>query len=217
MERVTLNGETLDIVTNYNYLGVIIDDGLTFENFLNDKCNKLNARVYQLGKLRKYVTNDIASLIYKQTILPLAEYADVVVGSGPANKIARLQTLQDKAVRIIDDGRHDNLDIDIVSNLYKIIPLNLRRAEHLSLVMYRMKDDATRIEANRPTVHLRGRNKIKFKKYRRKNEKYLRSIFSRGASMWDRIPESIQRSTTKVKFKREIKPYLTDLIRPVLK
>ena len=35
--------------------------------------------------------------------------------------------------------------------------------------------------------------------------------------MWDRIPEQIQRSTTKVKFKKDIKPYLTDLVKPVLR
>ena len=72
-ENVILAGETLDIVANYSYLGVIIDDGLTFEKFLNDKCNKVKACIYQLGKLRKFITSDIACHIYKQTILPLAE------------------------------------------------------------------------------------------------------------------------------------------------
>ena len=82
--------------------------------------------------------------------------------------------------------------------------------------MFRLQSDPLRIEHQRPNIHLRGRNKIKFKKYNRQNEKYLRSIFHRGVTMWDRIPEQIQRSTTKVKFKCEIKPYLMDLVRPVL-
>ena len=89
----------MDIVTGYNYLGVTIDDGLSFEGFL--KGNKVNARIYQLSKIRKYITSDIACNIYKQTILPLVEYADLIVESGPPDKIARLQRLQDKAVRII--------------------------------------------------------------------------------------------------------------------
>ena len=81
-----LQGEKLDVVHSYNYLGVIIDDGLSFEGFLKEKCNKINTRIYQLGKLRKYITSDIACLIYKQTILPLADYADLVVDSGPPAK-----------------------------------------------------------------------------------------------------------------------------------
>ena len=214
---MTLNGEHLDVVDSYNYLGVIIDNGLTFEKFLTAKGNKVNSRIYQLGKLRKCITSDIACTIYKQTILHLAEYADLVVESGPPDKVTRLQKLQDKAICIIDDGRHRELDIDMVSNLYRIAPLKIRRDEHLSLVMFRLKSDTTRIEAARPTIHLRGRNTIKFKKYKQKNEKYLCSIFHRGVTVWNRIPEEVQRATTKVKFKREIKPFLIDLIQPVLR
>ena len=57
------------------------------------------------------------------------------------------------------------------------------------------------VEKARPEVHLRSRNKIKFKIYKRVHEMYLKSPISRGTLMWDWIPESIQRSTTKVKFK----------------
>ena len=58
---------------------------------------------------------------------------------------------------------------------------------------------------------------VKFKTYHRVHEKYLKSPISQGVIMWDRIPESVQRSTTKVKFKRDLKPYLADLLRPVLR
>ena len=80
---VNLNGEKLDVVRKYNYLGVIKDDDLTFSNFLNDTCNKVNVSVHQLSKLRKLITGNIACLIYKQTILPISEYADQMVESGP--------------------------------------------------------------------------------------------------------------------------------------
>ena len=40
---------------------------------------------------------------------------------------------------------------------------------------------------------------------------------SRGVVLWDRIPESVQRSTTKVKFKIALRPYLTDLLGPILR
>ena len=216
-EHIMLKNEPLDVVHSYDYLGVVIDDDMTFEGFLNEKCKKVNVRIYQLGKLRKYVTSDIACLIYKQTILPIVEYADLLVESGPLDKVARLQRLQEKAVRIIDNRNHIDLDVDIVSNLFRITPLKIRRAEHLSLMMYRLKDDHLLIDHSRPNVHLRGRNKIKFKIYKRQKEKYLRNPVSRGITMWNRIPERVQRSTTKVKFKREIKPYLTDLIMPVLR
>ena len=202
------------MVHSYIYLGVLIDDGLTFKGVPK---GKINARIYQLGKMRKYITSDIACLIYKQTILPLSDYADLVVGLGPPDKISRLQKMQDRAVRIIDDGMHRNLDVDVIANLFSLTPLKLRRAEHLSLIMFRLKSHQTLIHQARPKIHLRGRNKIKFKSYKRQNERFLRSPISRGFTMWDRIPEQVQRSTTKVKFRRDIKPYLTDLVKPELR
>ena len=76
-ESVFLNGETLDTIHSYNCLGVVIDDVLSFNNFFKKKCNKVIARIYQFGKLRKYITSTNACLIYKQTILPISEYADL--------------------------------------------------------------------------------------------------------------------------------------------
>ena len=81
--------------------------------------------------------------------------------------------------------------------------------------MYRLSRDDRFLEEARPEIHLRNRNKIKFKLYKRVHEKYLKSFISRGVVMWDRIPESVQRSTTKVKFKKGLKPYVMDLLRPV--
>ena len=52
-DRVLLNGTELDIIHCYNYLRIIIDDTLTFARFLKDKGNKMNMRVYQLGRMRK--------------------------------------------------------------------------------------------------------------------------------------------------------------------
>ena len=79
----------------------MIDDRLCFGSFLKEKGNKVNMRIYQLSRLRKYITSNVASLIYKQTILPVVEYADQMVECGPAGKIDRLRTLQNKALKPI--------------------------------------------------------------------------------------------------------------------
>ena len=49
-----------------------------------------------------------------------------------------------------------------------------------------------------------SRKKVKFKNIMRKQEKILKSPMYRGIKLWDMIPEDIQRSLTKVKFKRGI-------------
>ena len=50
-----LNGQPLDQVDSYNYLGVSIDNKLEFDQFLREKYGKVHCRVYQLSKMRKYI------------------------------------------------------------------------------------------------------------------------------------------------------------------
>ena len=140
--NVTLNSEQLDIIHKYKYLGVIIDDDLNLNSFLSEKCNQVNARIYQMSRLRKYITSKIACLIYKQIILPICEYAHQLVESGVSEKVSRLQSLQDKGVRIIDNNEHRGVGTEGLNNLFRMDLLKLRRPRHLACSMYRLSTDA---------------------------------------------------------------------------
>ena len=187
---------------------MIIDDALSFEQFLKNKCNSINPSLYQLGKMRKYITSDIACTIYKQTILPLYDYGDFVVDCGPKYYIKKLDALHEKGLKLIDCKMHHNADIALLQSHYRIIPPQLRRREHLYVVMYRLSKFGDNLEKYRPKIHLRSRKKVKFKSQRRNLEKVLKSPFSRGVKLWDQIPENIQRALTKVKFKAALRRQL---------
>ena len=74
-----INNMALENVQSYTYLGVIVDDILSFDTFVEEKHNKTNFQIYQLSKIQKYVTASIAEVIYKQMILPLFDYADFMI------------------------------------------------------------------------------------------------------------------------------------------
>ena len=100
---VKVKNSSLDNVYSCSYLGVIIDDMLSFDKFVEDKYNKANFRIYQLGKIRKYICAvPIAEVIYKQMILPLFDYADFMVESSGKTIVERLEKLQERAVMYID-------------------------------------------------------------------------------------------------------------------
>ena len=85
-----LNGHYLDLVHSYNYLGVSIDDKMVFDNLLSEKYGKVHSQVYQLSRMRKYIDENTVCLIYKQMIVPLSDYADIIVKSGPMGEVSRL-------------------------------------------------------------------------------------------------------------------------------
>ena len=86
----------------------------------------------------------------------MVEYADQMVDSGPAGRIDRLRILQNKAVCIIDNREHPELDTQRLSDYYRIILLKERRAENLGLIMYRLSKESKHLEKSRPEVHLRS-------------------------------------------------------------
>ena len=202
------NGQALERVNSYNYLGVSIDESLLFDKFLREKYGNLHARVHQLGQIRKYIGANTASVIYKQMILSLSDYADVMIKSGPQGDIQRLERLHDKAVKIIDNRQNPKATIVELMGCYNIKPIAVRQDEHMCSLMYRLSKDSNLIQHDRPRVHLRNRGKIKFKTYKRTHEKYLKSPLSRGISLWDHLPEGVQKSTTKFKFKKHVQNIL---------
>ena len=117
---VKMGNILLDNVTLYCYLGVVIDNNLTFREFLKGKCDKINLCLYQLIKMRKYVTLAIARTIYTQVIIPLMDYADFLIDCGPAYYIKRLDNLHKKALRLIDCKKHKQLDSTGLEQLYRL-------------------------------------------------------------------------------------------------
>ena len=82
------NNMEIGNVHKYNYLGVIVDDKLIFDEFLESKYNTINMRILQLMRMGQYITSDTALTIYKQMIIPLFDYADFMVESAPKPSIA---------------------------------------------------------------------------------------------------------------------------------
>ena len=202
-----LNGIQLEEVDKYNYLGVIVDNKLSFADFMDDKYNKVNARIYQLKQLRPYVSEDIACRVYKQTIVPLLDYADFMIESSAVMKHNRLEGLQEKAIKYINNGNIVYNNIDDIYVRYNVQPLKLRWREHMLCVAYRQSRMKHMVDTNRPNIVLRSHDRIKFKTIgKRHYELYLKSPLSRCIKVWNTVCKEVQRATSKVKFKKLIRP-----------
>ena len=82
-ERSVLKGSDWEIgkVTQYNYLGVIIDSGLSFGQYMDNILNRVNQKLFIMSKVRPSITLETALLLYKQTIVPIMEYIGIVMDS----------------------------------------------------------------------------------------------------------------------------------------
>ena len=56
--------------------------------------------MFQLSKIRRYITRFAAFQIYKQTIMPILDYCNFVIMSGNKCDYEGLQVLQNDALRV---------------------------------------------------------------------------------------------------------------------
>ena len=198
---INVGNKPLSNVDKYTYLGVDIDYSLSFESLVDSTYKKANRKVYTLKLIRPYITSDIACLIYKTCIRPLVEYADFLVDSCQKSKIGKLDRIQRRSVRIIDGCKHKGVRNEELQMVYGLEDLEVRRKKHHLALMYRHSKTPGNLHVARPEVFLRNNNKIKFKIKTTKLTKVQKSPYFRGVTLWDRLPEEVQRATTKVKFK----------------
>ena len=200
--NVYVNEKALNNVSRYTYLGVDIDYTLSFDTMVDSIYMKANRKLYTLKLIRPYITNDIACLIYKTCIRPILEYADFLIDSCQRSKTDKLDRIQKRSVRIVDGCVHKGMKMKDLQMLYGLEDLGERRKKHHLALMYRHSKTHSNLDIKRPDVILRNNNKVKFKIRTTLLTKVQKSQYYRGVSLWDRLPEEVQRATTKVKFKK---------------
>ena len=92
--------EKLQYVNDYMYLGIKLDNKFTFELHANEWCRHVIHKNYILAKIRRYINAHQALTIYKSMILPYFCYGDVLMHNLKVGSYDRMQTLQNKALRL---------------------------------------------------------------------------------------------------------------------
>ena len=67
---------------------------MTLQSNFNNVYKKFSQKIYQFGKIRKYIDVSTRVLLYKQTMLPLVEYVSFMLCLNTARDVEKLQKLK---------------------------------------------------------------------------------------------------------------------------
>ena len=145
---------------------------------------------------------ELALLLYKQMILPVFDYCDVIIESANDTSVEELQTIQNHCLRCclgIWDPRditrialHAQCDCKMLKN---------RRERSLLSRVYTISRNPENVTL--PARELRNADKVKIKTQRPKGQLYRDSPLYRGSIVWDRLKGPHQRQDTRTKFLTE--------------
>ena len=116
-----LNNQIIERVNKFLYLGIYMDEDLTWEPHINHISNKISKNNGILRRLKHTVPKHILKTIYFSLIHPHLNYGTLLWGFN----LERLDILQKKAIRIISHS----YNIAHTSNLFK--QLNILKVEDI--------------------------------------------------------------------------------------
>ena len=201
---VNLKNSIIEEQQTTSFLGVIIDNKLTWKAHIAHLCSKISKGIAILRLLRPSFPKHILKMIYMSLIHSYLNYCNLIWGSAENTISNPLFILQKKAIRIVDKAYflehtkpifkthkvltlHQIYDLNCLLFAYKCINCNLFPT---------FKDKISHIHS----IHDHNtRSKI-----------FQRSFFFYGIKLWNLIDSTLKNVNSLYRFKITIKEYLYD-------
>ena len=87
--------------THVKYLGLTINENLTWDNHINEICTKLKSLFHVFYNIRDYLSIDNVKTIYYTLIYSRIKYGITLYGQAGSTKLKRVQTLQNQLLKVL--------------------------------------------------------------------------------------------------------------------
>ena len=134
--KVHIDTETIEQVRSIRYLGIEIDDRLSWDIHIKSLTKSLSYKIFTLRKLSKFLSSSISNKIYKCSIQPILDYSCSVWGNCSLQNRNILLRLQKRAARIVVGNFDYNVNSLSIINSLKWQSIDTRRDCFLSCIMY---------------------------------------------------------------------------------
>ena len=101
LPQLSIDGYNIKRVSETRFLGVIIDEKLSWIPHINQLATKLNSCIGRLCRIKQFVPNDLLIDLYNTLFQSHLSYGISVWGGLSRNKLLPLFTIQKKCVRIL--------------------------------------------------------------------------------------------------------------------
>ena len=199
-----LNGETISHVPTFKFLGVFLDQTLNFRHHLDMLINTINFKLNLFSKIRRYLNEKCALIIYKSMVIPYFDYADVIYMYSNNPDLKKLDRAHLRGLRISlkIQGKMNDTDIYKLGN---ISSLENRRTVHSRNFMYKNKNKCV---TNNEGIITRAKEGPLFNIVRPNCEAYKNSIYYSGAADWNNLEPTIRNLENIFLFKRHQKSWI---------
>jgi len=203
----SLNGENVRGVPHTKYLGVILDEHLTF----NEHIKKISFKAHQVKSfLQRNISScpsKVKEACYKSMVRPVIEYASTVWSPYTKVNTNLIEAVQRRAARFVTG------DFGLTSSVTEMIQslgwisLEQRRKILRLIMLFKILHNVVTVPNHYiPTIsysYTRGHTQ-RFQQLQAHLDVYLHSFFPSALKMWNSLPATVIEATNVEEFKKRV-------------
>ena len=162
----------------------MLDRGLNCRGHLKEAFRLASHKVYLLSRIRKFITNDAALLVYKTKILPYLDCGDVLCLGSCNKSLSKLQSILNRALGVCISAPPGTSGSD-TGSVAQMPELKHHRTAHLRNFMFKRKYRAEYIDCN--PVRTRLHDATLMTTYRANYSADERSVSYKAAREWNNL------------------------------
>ena len=210
---IILDNTKLDRVTKTKFLGVIIDENLTWKNHIDGITKTISRNIGMINKLKFFVPERILRTLYCTLVLPYINYGILIWGQACKTYLEKIYKLQKWVLRIISNSHYRShstplfhkYDILNVYDMYKL---------EIGVFMYRyfanlIPESFNTFFTKRSDIHnYHTRNNCNLNQTRNKRVFTDRTIRTTGPILWNSFDDKTRKSLSTKHFRNSYKSSL---------
>ena len=136
IDPLTIGGHQIDRSQSVRFLGVTLDDHLSWKEHLSNVCTKVSRSVGVISKLRFFLPQHTLVTLYNAIVMPHLMYCNVAWGNTYRSHINKLQVLQKKVIRFITNSSYRSSSTPLFLQL-QILPFDELVAMNCLIFVYK--------------------------------------------------------------------------------
>jgi hypothetical protein len=214
LSSVNIANVSVQPVKSARNLGVIIENDLSMDVYINNICRSASFSLYKIGHIRNFLDMKTTETLVHAFITCHLDQCNGLLYGLPDSHLAKLQRIQNSAARLVTRTRlHDHIT-PVLRNLHWL-PIKYRVMYKILLLTFKClhglaPDYLTDlIHEYKPSRNLRSSSQLRLISTSVSTYSYgHRSFCKASAELWNKLPLHVKNSVTVNQFKTSLKTHL---------
>lgn len=207
---IMIDDKIIHKVETVKFLGVHIDHKLEWTDHINNCKKKISSGLYALNASKRYLSKNNLRTLYFSLIHSHLTFSNIIWGSAKPSKLAKIVTLQKKAIRIICKAEYNQhtpplfkaMGIPMVHDIHKIELCKFVYMHQHDLLPLPLKH----LYTSNANIHaINTRQRLDLHMFPAKSDVVLRSFICKGPTLWSQIPQVSKSALTLKSFGSRLK------------